>query len=406
MPDSRVRSLILASTALLASACGSADGEDRDAFTVRDSAGVRIAESGAPASTRHREVRISAQPAREIGTAAGPPAYVFGRLAGAVRTSNGGFVIADRQAAEIRWFDAAGRHLHTAGRRGDGPGEFRGILVMTRARGDTVVAWDAAAHRLTWFAPDGSYAREATVRMPGLDGTTVLAGVLTDGALLFTVAPGPSTSPENADLLRLVHFREPDAWEVRERYPRTSEPSRPITNGSSVLGVMPPPFARRLAVAVTPDGYWTGTGERYEVAHRDPAGNLDRIVRRSAPNPPVTEAEISAYRDARLASAIDAQTRAIEAREVREAVFPRELPAYSDLHASADGHLWVRETPMQLGTPHVWSVFGADGRSLGSVELPAPLVVTQVGADWLVGLWRDELDVASVRLYTVELPGR
>ena len=79
--------------------------------------------------------------------------------------------------------------------------------------------------------------------------------------------------------------------------------------------------------------------------------------------------------EVRLARAPDAQTRALEAQELREAVFPRVLPAYSDLHASADGHLWVRETPMQLGGPHVWAVFAPDGRPLGSAELPAPLVV-------------------------------
>jgi hypothetical protein len=46
-------------------------------------------------------------------------------------------------------------------------------------------------------------------------------------------------------------------------------------------------------------------------------------------------------------------------------------------------------------------VFDPDGRYLGPVELPARLRVTDIGDRTLLGVWRDEYGVESVRRYAI-----
>jgi hypothetical protein len=50
-------------------------------------------------------------------------------------------------------------------------------------------------------------------------------------------------------------------------------------------------------------------------------------------------------------------------------------------------------------------VYGSDGRMRGALELPADFTVSEIGADYVLGIWRDELDVQHVRLYRIVKSG-
>jgi hypothetical protein len=77
-------------------ACG---GDARAAGpAVRDSAGVRIVENGAPAWKEGEGWRLAAEPALDIGMVDGPPQYQFGDVAGVVRLGDGTVVVADDQS--------------------------------------------------------------------------------------------------------------------------------------------------------------------------------------------------------------------------------------------------------------------------------------------------------------------
>ncbi len=52
--------------------------------------------------------------------------------------------------------------------------------------------------------------------------------------------------------------------------------------------------------------------------------------------------------------------------------------------------------------PETWSVFSTEGRLLGTLETPEHLQVRQIGVDFILGIWTDELDVSYVRVYTLE----
>ena len=44
-------------------------------------------------------------------------------------------------------------------------------------------------------------------------------------------------------------------------------------------------------------------------------------------------------------------------------------------------------------------MFDGTGRFLGTVDTPANGFVTHIGADFVLGVWLDELDVEQVRMY-------
>jgi hypothetical protein len=88
---------------------------------VRDSAGVRVVASAAPAWGEGKGWRLSPEPVLRVGVAEGDAAYQFGSVAGAVRLADGGIAAADRQSGDVRWYDARGRHVRTVGRKGGGP---------------------------------------------------------------------------------------------------------------------------------------------------------------------------------------------------------------------------------------------------------------------------------------------
>ncbi|MBP6572523.1 MAG: hypothetical protein KA226_13955 [Gemmatimonadales bacterium] len=59
--------------------------------------------------------------------------------ANAVMLADGGFAVSDNMAKQpILRYDAAGRLLGAIGTLGDGPGEYRGVFSLSRARGDSL----------------------------------------------------------------------------------------------------------------------------------------------------------------------------------------------------------------------------------------------------------------------------
>ncbi len=79
----------------------------------------------------------------------------FGQIVAIVADGNGQMYVADAMARSILVIDSSGRHHHTIGRRGEGPGEFAGLdaLVMLDSR---LVALDVRSRRLTSLDTDGT----------------------------------------------------------------------------------------------------------------------------------------------------------------------------------------------------------------------------------------------------------
>ena len=86
-----------------------------------------------------------------IGLLDGPPEYVFGRITDADRDTSGRLYVLDSMNHRLRVFDSAGVHVVSAGREGNGPGEFIASYRFTLDRDGFVVVADRSG-RLTNFA--------------------------------------------------------------------------------------------------------------------------------------------------------------------------------------------------------------------------------------------------------------
>jgi len=133
------------------------------------------------------------------------------------------------------------------------------------------------------------------------------------------------------------------------------------------------------------------------------------MVRRDLPIVPVTSAEAEVAREA--------LRKRVTKGSYREEQLPFMEPAdhhpfFSAILVDAAEQLWVREyrkqedgidrsapQPREGGQPQRFNIFDREGIWLGSVEVPNQLQLTDIGTDYMVGIWRDDNLLESVRIY-------
>lgn len=174
--------------------CAPSAGDDAVTAVIRDSAGVTIVENPAVEPRDVAAWQVDTVPAFTIGVLEGEPAYEFSRVQGVRRLPNGMIVALEgrgESAYEFRFFDSAGRHVATHGRPGMGPGEFRWVNYFGMAGGDTVVAIDFPARRISWVSASKGYLRSQMVDeqrfkdLVGADVSNIAEGMIPLGDSLF-----------------------------------------------------------------------------------------------------------------------------------------------------------------------------------------------------------------------------
>lgn len=389
---------------LALTACGA--GERAATPVVRDSAGITIVENAAPVWPEDGGWRVAAEPDVDIGVFEGEEAYQLYRVEDATRLSDGTIVVANRGTNELRYYDVDGRYLTSAGREGGGPGEFRFLSELYPWPGDTVVVGDGGQRRLSWFDAQGRFLRSVEVATP--------AGILANGTLIHQQSVPLEGRPQNGYSRRpayLVHTAvDGEVLDTLGQVPGTEIYLYVRSSSDDVVEVSLTwtPFGRRQYVAVAEDRVYAGAGDRYEIEVYRPGRGLARLIRRLTPNPPVDDAAIERLRQHRLAGVDDAEARRRIEQSLADVDFPETMPAYGPLQVDALGNLWVEmyheyRDPQENSS---WSVFDPEGRWLGVVETPAGLEIQEIGADYILGVWRDELDVEHVRLYGLLKPGK
>jgi hypothetical protein len=188
-------------------------------------------------------------------------------------------------------------------------------------------------------------------------------------------------------------------------------------------------YGRRLAIAVGDRWMATGMGDSFEIAFHDSAGALRRIARVPGLERPLDPAEKARYIEVAQAAAAsfpDPDALRHFNREDLASRLPATTPVFAELRYDAPGNLWVRhydfadaarryvEGPAQWGATvsatrepapdRRWTVLDPEGALLGDVLIPARFDVHEIGPDWMLGVWRDELDVQHVRIYRIRKP--
>ena len=407
-------------------------------FVVRDSAGIEIVESAAPAWDGDRW-SVSGTPSLVIGQMQGDERYLFGEVAGATMLRDGRIAVLDGQSALIRVYSPDGRHIEDWGGQGEGPGEFTSAHTMFPYRGDSILVSEFVASRLVIFDDRGRFGRSLVpeMRMSFVtewrsrrqegDRSVIPAGSccrlwgpLRTGAFLLSypeMIPNEGSGTRRASVTAAITPGSGGAAEsvgvfAGETYQLGLQGSRSHWQFQPWFNMVP-----------GPDGYFATEGDAYSIDAYDHSGRLRRIIRLARAPRRVTD-DIKAAHETELRERFMAPGAVIEAVSPEELLemflagpYPSHLPTFFQLLVDPEGNLWAGQRrygavasagdgtvddDSQPSDMNEFFVFGADGRHLGVVELAAGLRVFQIGADFILGTVTDDLGVGYVHRYGIE----
>jgi hypothetical protein len=392
---------LFALSAALLIACGN-EAERSPGPALRDSAGVQIVENTGYRWPDGRGWRLSDEPSVDIGVLDGDPDYQLFRVVRAVRLSDGRLVVANSGTNELRFYDPSGTYVATSGRKGGGPGEFGGLSWVGTSEDDSTLAYDWPNRRISVFDADGGFVRGFVLReLSHAPPNHIHPALLGDGSLLIGAqrffTSGPLTTGVYHDTI--YHLVFDGEGVLADTVGRHAGAEFYVAALGEHIDLMPLPFGRSAHAAAWRGGFFFGTGASYEIAYYSRTGDLVRLTKKTHTPTRVTPAYIRRYIEGQLEGIDDEDERRFMESLFADVPFPETMPAYRDLLVDSEGYLWVQEYQLPGAEQLRWTVFDPEGVVLGVVETPTDLRIYQIGSDFVLGRWTDDLDVEHVRLY-------
>jgi hypothetical protein len=375
--------------------------------TEYDSAGVTVVRNP-PAVETVPGWTIGPEPLIEIGGAADDARYQLFQVVDAARLSDGRIVVADGSSHELRFYDERGAYVSATGRQGEGPGEFRGISGLEVGGDDSIYVFDRSSRRVSIFDARGGFARDIGVPLALAPFTYV--GRFAD-ARWYARSDGPfDPATSGASRREIVRYIALDA--ALERDSLIAKLAGEIWvafRAFGDVGYRTALFTPSPSQDVHGSCLYVVAGDDFDVSVFSSDGRLIRLVRNAGERQPVTEAHRSAWiKDFidNLPAEVPEALRAQLPNELKKIPTAERLPVYNDLVVDARGYIWIQEYHPQSesgrswsGAGRSWIVLDPTGKSLGRVEMPAALDVYEIGADYVLGRWQDEIGEEFVRLY-------
>jgi len=330
-----------------------------------DEGGVEVVTSSRPAWAEGDGWQLSAEPDLVIGENTDELSYIFSFVSGAVALPDGRIAAGDYGSRELRFFDPEGRFLRAAGGEGQGPGELGVIADVMRCGAETLFVLDGMRYEVNVVSLDGEFGPRhpfevnagVSLLFPLLcNDAGQLLGLDFGGQLTGNRPTGFHRTRAHAWLLDsqgfvLQDFGEFAGVELFEFNGRTSRH----------------PFGKRVALALGNEGAYIGTADDFEIeAAIRPSDRVEEFRLRTNAMP-----------------------------------LPDTFPAHESFVLDVDENLWVQHFPRPGEARNRWSVFDPTGVWLGELSLPASLRVTDIGADYVLGVYRDEFGQESVRRYAL-----
>lgn len=370
---------------------------DRAAYTVRDSAGVRI-------------VDYRALPTAATLALADTPTYVHGSRPGdylfttpfmGALQSDGSALVWDAGSRELVYLSPSGALRPTVARRGRGPGEVQHVTRVLAIGRDTLLIEDDANGRFTTVV-GGAVA--ATVSMEEIDALRLPLGVVgrdAAGRLLLGTFGFNSRFDEPWLQGHMVVFdaasRRLDTVGTYDFVPKV-DMSRPAN-----------PFVAMGTLGAAAGRFVVGRTDRPELRWIRPDGSLEQVVRWPATPALATDGLLAEYLEELRAmlrranpdmgtAEFDQFMGQQAARFGLPAGTP--LPLWVQLTGDAEGRLWLAEfTPTPLRAVPRYTVLDADGLWLGTVTMPPGFRLLDANATAVLGVQRDEDDVEHIVVY-------
>jgi len=412
----RVTARLLALPGLLA-ACGAGDAVDRWSGTIE------TLENGAVRVTNPKDGLWSSGDAWQLmedlvlGRTEGDGADVFASISAIEVDPSGNIYVLDRQANELRIFDASGRHVRSVGRSGEGPGEYSAANGLAWLADDTLVIVDQRGNRYSLLSLDGEYVRSVLRRL-SFFGWVFSGGI--DGEHIHEVsAAGPEDARRPVLLGTRLRGGEADLADAVQSAAAATESAPRFTADTVPLPMSDAPLYESFSVRTasagmvmsvpfsgSPEyhldgagGLWHGHGSLPRLYHSTLQGDtLTEIVFGHDPFPVAPEevaeweAQPGIERFRSLGGKLDMSR------------IPTAKPYFDGIATDARGNIWLT-VPAAPPTP-TFAVFDPDGRYLGQLQVSGmerELYVSHVVRnDRLYFVGRDELDVQRVYVYRIE----
>lgn len=333
-----------------------------------------------------------------IGVLDGPAELMFGDVSRLAEDLHGGIYVLDAHGPEIRHFDRTGQFIGTVGRSGEGPGEYgRLSLGMVVDSAGVLHMHDWGNGRIVRFTEEGR----------ALDSWTLDSPFLTTGRGTWVYTDASSrlliTTRVNAEsaLVVLQDARVVDTLTVPQLQEKFQERGGPYLIESYWTW--------------HPEGYFVvGVNDEYSFEVRRPDGVLR--IRRDVESLPVHPEEADAWQ-----RHFEWMEQHPSYRPPEGVWMPSTMPPFRDIEVAKDGRIWVQrnthpirvpvttdpEQPPPIGwaQPFVYDVFEPDGPFLGQVRFPERFEPHLLGAGYVWGVRRGDLEEEYVVRFSVIAAG-
>lgn len=345
----------------------------------------------------------------------------FGSIADLEVDGSGRVYVADAMTQQIRAYSENGARAGVVGRRGSGPGEFRGLRDLA-IRGDTLYALDAGAQRVSAFAL-GRGLRPEPVYTLGVGRPGELANyelIVPPGGGILAQYTVPTTEG-NLEASKKVVVRRIGL----------SAPARPVLTYAERqfltlrhprfgFAVSTMPYGRVTTLKMAPDGrLFLTRNDSLALDVYDSRGKRTGGFRRVRPAASLAAGEVDAliasYPDDRMGRA----SRELIELASREDRIPRHRPAFGTALVDDKGRMWVDPLRdgdhMEYSTSGLryararapdgtvpWWVLDEHGAVIRTAALPAGLSPRVIRGGSIYGTETDSDGVERVARYRLE----
>ncbi len=164
-----------------------------------------------------------------------------------------------------------------------------------------------------------------------------------------------------------------------------------------------PAFAKRTLTTVqaTVSRACIGDQEGPEIVCFGPDASRT-VVRWTSEAAPVAEQDLATWRDTTIGLYMQKMSEDEALQVLAQVTIPTVRPHYTRLVLDRVGNLWVERDRANGATPEsvVHLVFDRTGALLGVVALP-PIMVLEIGDDYVMGIYGDELGVEYLQVHPI-----
>ncbi len=317
--------------------------------------------------------------------------------------------VADRGLGRIAAFErSTGNLTAVAGRRVDGPDEFRWLRWIDDCGGDTVLAFRLNPARVSEYSRDLAHIRTSfvddhRVRLLACAGTGLVGITRNKDPALESQRETPMRVSWRANYDILLFERDgsfrPDGW-VREALDQVlgTYPGEERYRIADDRGFSDSPlhWGLRPVLDASPQGFFVGTGETPALVHYDVDGNSLNTMAVGEERVAVSDVHIE-----RLRERVRLGDRDIVGNSSywREYPYPSHFPSYSKVLVTPASFIWVQRFPEPYTEqPSHWRVFSPDGTLVSSVVLQSDIDLMWVGETHVAGVVTNDAGVQTVEL--------